>query len=303
MENMIARIEQLKQEKDVAIVAHYYVDGQVQDIADYVGDSFALSKIATIVPQKNILFCGVLFMGESAKTLNPKKTVMMPDLSADCPMAHMVTVEDILDVKEKYPDVAVVCYVNSTAEIKAYSDVCVTSSNAVKIVKNLPNKNIFFIPDRNLGSYVAKQCPDKNFIFNNGCCPRHVVITKDMVLKAKELHPEARFAAHPECTEDVLAFADYVGSTSGIIDYVVDTDADEYIIGTVDGVFNEIRKKAPDKKLYTVKPDQVCVNMKKVTLDKVLDVLENDTNEVFVDEELAQCALKPLNKMLELAAK
>ena len=303
MENMIARIEQLKQEKDVAIVAHYYVDGQVQDIADYVGDSFALSKIATTVPQKNILFCGVLFMGESAKTLNPKKTVMMPDLSADCPMAHMVTVEDILDVKEKYPDVAVVCYVNSTAEIKAYSDVCVTSSNAVKIVKNLPNKNIFFIPDRNLGSYVAKQCPDKNFIFNNGCCPRHVVITKDMVLKAKELHPEARFAAHPECTEDVLAFADYVGSTSGIIDYVVDTDADEYIIGTVDGVFNEIRKKAPDKKLYTVKPDQVCVNMKKVTLDKVLDVLENDTNEVFVDEELAQCALKPLNKMLELAAK
>ena len=298
MENMIARIEQLKQEKDVAIVAHYYVDGQVQDIADYVGDSFALSKIATTVPQKNILFCGVLFMGESAKTLNPKKTVMMPHLSADCPMAHMVTVEDILDVKEKYPDVAVVCYVNSTAEIKAYSDVCVTSSNAVKIVKNLPNKNIFFIPDRNLGSYVAKQCPDKNFIFNNGCCPRHVVITKDMVLKAKELHPEARFAAHPECTEDVLAFADYVGSTSGIIDYVV-----EYIIGTVDGVFNEIRKKAPDKKLYTVKPDQVCVNMKKVTLDKVLDVLENDTNEVFVDEELAQCALKPLNKMLELAAK
>ena len=303
MENMIARIEQLKQEKDVAIVAHYYVDGQVQDIADYVGDSFALSKIATIVPQKNILFCGVLFMGESAKTLNPKKTVMMPDLSADCPMAHMVTVEDILNVKEKYPDVAVVCYVNSTAEIKAYSDVCVTSSNAVKIVKNLPNKNIFFIPDRNLGSYVAKQCSDKNFIFNNGCCPRHVVITKDMVLKAKELHPEARFAAHPECTEDVLALADYVGSTSGIIDYVVDTDADEYIIGTVDGVFNEIRKKAPDKKLYTVKPDQVCVNMKKVTLDKVLDVLENDTNEVFVDEELAQCALKPLNKMLELAAK
>ena len=218
-------------------------------------------------------------------------------------MAHMADKDEILALREKYDDLAVVCYINSTAELKKYSDVCVTSSNAVKIVKNLPNKNIFFIPDRNLGSYVAKQCPDKNFIFNNGCCPRHVVITKDMVLKAKELHPEARFAAHPECTEDVLAFADYVGSTSGIIDYVVDTDADEYIIGTVDGVFNEIRKKAPDKKLYTVKPDQVCVNMKKVTLDKVLDVLENDTNEVFVDEELAQCALKPLNKMLELAAK
>ena len=150
---------------------------------------------------------------------------------------------------------------------------------------------------------MAKQCPDKNFIFNNGCCPRHVVITKEMVEKVKAEHPLAKFAAHPECIEDVLELADYVGSTSGIIDYVVDTEADEFIIGTVDGVFNEIRKKAPDKKLYTVKPDQVCVNMKKVTLEKVLDVLENDTNEVFVDKELADHAMKPLNKMLELAAK
>ena len=301
--SIVSDIEKLKKEKNAVILAHYYVDEDVQDVADYIGDSFYLSKVATKVSQDRIIFAGVEFMGESAKILNPKKRVCMPDMNADCPMAHMADKDEILALREKYDDLAVVCYINSTAELKKYSDVCVTSSNAVKIVKNLPNKNIFFIPDRNLGSYVAKQCPDKNFIFNNGCCPRHVVITKDMVLKAKELHPEARFAAHPECTEDVLAFADYVGSTSGIIDYVVDTDADEYIIGTVDGVFNEIRKKAPDKKLYTVKPDQVCVNMKKVTLDKVLDVLENDTNEVFVDEELAQCALKPLNKMLELAAK
>lgn len=301
--SIVSDIEKLKKEKNAVILAHYYVDEDVQDVADYIGDSFYLSKVATKVSQDRIIFAGVEFMGESAKILNPKKRVFMPDMNADCPMAHMADKDEILALREKYDDLAVVCYINSTAELKKYSDVCVTSSNAVKIVKNLPNKNIFFIPDRNLGSYVAKQCPDKNFMFNNGCCPRHVVITKDMVLKAKELHPEARFAAHPECTEDVLALADYVGSTSGIIDYVVDTDADEYIIGTVDGVFNEIRKKAPDKKLYTVKPDQVCVNMKKVTLDKVLDVLENDTNEVFVDEELAQCALKPLNKMLELAAK
>ena len=273
--SIVSDIEKLKKEKNAVILAHYYVDEDVQDVADYIGDSFYLSKVATKVSQDRIIFAGVEFMGESAKILNPKKRVFMPDMNADCPMAHMADKDEILALREKYDDLAVVCYINSTAELKKYSDVCVTSSNAVKIVKNL----------------------------NNGCCPRHVVITKDMVLKAKELHPEARFAAHPECTEDVLAFADYVGSTSGIIDYVVDTDADEYIIGTVDGVFNEIRKKAPDKKLYTVKPDQVCVNMKKVTLDKVLDVLENDTNEVFVDEELAQCALKPLNKMLELAAK
>ena len=246
--SIVSDIEKLKKEKNAVILAHYYVDEDVQDVADYIGDSFYLSKVATKVSQDRIIFAGVEFMGESAKILNPKKRVFMPDMNADCPMAHMADKDEILALREKYNDLAVVCYINSTAELKKYSDVCVTSSNAVKIVKNLPNKNIFFIPDRNLGSYVAKQCPDKNFIFNNGCCPRHVVITKDMVLKAKELHPEARFAAHPECTEDVLALADYVGSTSGIIDYVVDTDADEYIIGTVDGVFNEIRKKAPDKK-------------------------------------------------------
>ena len=294
-------ILKLKKEKNAVILAHYYVDGEVQAIADYVGDSYFLAKKATTVDADVILFCGVSFMGESAKILNPQKKVVMADKNADCPMAHMVNELKIKEVREQYPDVSVVCYVNSTAEIKALSDVCVTSSNALKIVKNLPNKNIFFIPDRNLGSYVAKQCPDKNFIFNNGCCPRHVVITKDMVLKAKELHPEARFAAHPECTEDVLAFADYVGSTSGIIDYVVDTDCEEFIIATVDGVFGEIRKKAPGKKLYTLKPDQVCVNMKMVTLDKVLDVLEQENNEVFVDEEVAKKAMKPLTRMLELA--
>ncbi|MDO5383048.1 MAG: quinolinate synthase NadA [Eubacteriales bacterium] len=294
-------IERLKKEKDAVILAHYYVDEDVQAIADYIGDSFYLSKVATKVKKKTIVFAGVEFMGESAKILNPDKRVFMPDINADCPMAHMATKEEILNMREKYPDLAVVCYINSTAELKKYSDVCVTSSNAVKIVKNLPNKNIFFIPDRNLGHFVAKQCPDKNFIFNNGCCPRHVAITEDLVIKAKELHPNAKFAAHPECTEDVLKYADYIGSTSGIIDYVVNTDAEEFIIGTVDGVFAEIRKNAPEKKLYTLKDEQICVNMKKVTLEKILDVLENETNEIFVDKELAEYAMKPLNKMLELA--
>ncbi|MGN0327936.1 MAG: quinolinate synthase NadA [Lachnospira sp.] len=294
-------IERLKKEKDAVILAHYYVDEDVQAIADYIGDSFYLSKVATKVKEKTIVFAGVEFMGESAKILNPDKRVFMPDINADCPMAHMATKEEILNMRDKYPDLAVVCYINSTAELKKYSDVCVTSSNAVKIVKKLPNKNIFFIPDRNLGHFVAKQCPDKNFIFNNGCCPRHVAITEDMVINAKNLHPDAKFAAHPECTEDVLKYADYIGSTSGIIDYVVNTDAEEFIIGTVDGVFAEIKKNAPEKKLYTLKDEQVCVNMKKVTLEKILDVLENETNEVFVDKELAEYAMKPLNKMLELA--
>ncbi len=294
-------IMKLKKEKNAVILAHYYVDEDVQEVADYVGDSFYLSKVATKVDQDIIVFAGVEFMGESAKILNPGKKVLMPEPGADCPMAHMASKEEILKLREQYDDLAVVCYINSTAELKTYSDVCVTSSNAVKIVKNLPNKNIFFIPDRNLGSFVAKQVPEKNIILNNGFCPRHVAITKDMVIEAKKNHPDAKFAAHPECTADVLEMADYVGSTSGIIDYVVDTDCDEFIIGTVDGVFGEIKKKAPDKKLYTLKPDQVCVNMKMVTLDKVLDVLEEEKNEVFVEEELAKKAMKPLTRMLELA--
>jgi quinolinate synthase len=294
-------IMRLKKEKNAVILAHYYVDEDVQEVADFVGDSFYLSKVATKATQDIIVFAGVEFMGESAKILNPTKKVLMPEPAADCPMAHMATKEEIMKIRQEYEDVAVVCYINSTAELKTYSDVCVTSSNAVRIVKALPNKNIFFIPDRNLGSFVAKQVPEKNIILNNGFCPRHVAITEEMVIKSKEKYPNAKFAAHPECTEDVLKYADYVGSTSGIIDYVVGTDCDEFIIGTVDGVFGEIRKKAPGKKLYTLKPDQVCVNMKMITLDKVLDVLEEEKNEVHVDEELAQKAMKPLVRMLELA--
>lgn len=299
--SIVEDILRLKKEKNAVILAHYYVDEDVQEIADYIGDSFYLSKVATKVDADAIIFAGVEFMGESAKILNPTKRVFMPDATADCPMAHMATKEEIRLIKEQYEDVAVVCYINSTAELKTLSDVCVTSSNAVKIVKNLPNKNIFFIPDRNLGSFVAKQVPEKNVILNSGFCPRHVAIFEDMVLASKEKHPQAKFAAHPECTQDVLAHADFIGSTSEIIDYVVATDAEEFLIGTVDGVFAEIRKQAPGKKLYTVKADQVCVNMKKVTLEKILDVLEHETNEVFVDEETAKLAMVPLTRMLELA--
>lgn len=294
------KILKQKAEKKAVILAHYYVDEDIQEIADYIGDSFYLSKVATKVCAERIIFCGVEFMGESAKILNPEKRVFMPDATADCPMAHMATVEEIERIKGEYEDVAVVCYINSTAELKTYADVCVTSSNAVNIVKKLPNKNIFFIPDCNLGSYVAKQVPEKNIILNKGCCPRHVAIKEDMVLAAKVKYPKAKFAAHPECTQDVLAHADYVGSTSGIIDYVVNASEEEFLIGTVDGVFAEIKKQAPNKRLYRVKPEQTCINMKKVTLEKVLDVLENETNEVFVEEALAKASMKPLERMLEL---
>lgn len=302
-EEIKQRIAALKKEKDAVILAHYYVDGEVQEIADFVGDSYYLAQKATTVPQRVILFCGVSFMGESAKLLNPEKRVVMAESSADCPMAHMVDIERIEEVRKEYPDVAVVCYVNSTAEIKAYSDVCVTSSNALKIVRNLPNKDIFFIPDNNLGRYVAKQLPEKQFIFNDGFCHVHKSIHKEDVLKAKELYPEALVLAHPECTEDTLELADFIGSTSQIIDYVTDSGHNIFIICTEMGIFYELMQKNPDKKFYSVGHRQFCPNMKKVRLESVVSALERLEPEVELEESLREAARLPLERMLTLAAK
>ena len=298
-----ARIKELQKEKDVVILAHYYVDGEVQEIADYVGDSYYLAKVATTVEQQNILFCGVSFMGESAKLLNAQKHVYMADDGADCPMAHMAEVEKIKEVRKEYPDVAVVCYVNSTSGLKAHSDVCVTSSNAIKVVRNLKEKNIYFIPDENLGHYVAKQLPEKHFIFNDGFCHVHKSIHADELLKAKEAHPEAEVLTHPECTGDVLELSDFIGSTSQIIDYATESDAKEFIICTEMGVFYELAQKNPDKKFYSVGHRQFCPNMKKITLEKVKNALETLQPEMIVDPEIAEESCKPLEKMLELAAK
>lgn len=294
-------IKKLKEQKDAVILAHYYVPADVQEIADYVGDSFYLSKVATQLEQKSIIFAGVEFMGESAKILNPEKRVFMPDASADCPMAHMVDIKDIEKVRAEYPDAAVVCYINSTAETKTHSDVCVTSANAVQIVKNLPNHDIFFIPDQHLGRHVAAQVPEKNIILNTGYCPRHHIITAAQVKEAKEKHPQALFLAHPECPAEVLDEADYIGSTSGIINYATKSDAKEFIIGTVEGVFYELKQKNPDKKFYTVTCNQVCVDMEKVTLEKIKACLETECNEVFVSDETRRKAMAPLTRMLEMA--
>ena len=298
---MIEEIKRLKEEKDVVILAHYYVDGAVQELADFVGDSYFLAKKATEVTQQNILFCGVSFMGESAKILNPGKKVVMADEHADCPMAHMVDIDRIHEVREQYPDVAVVCYVNSTAEIKAESDVCVTSSNAIRVVEKLPNKHIFFIPDNNLAHFVAKQLPEKEFIFNDGFCHVHTSIHKEDVLKAKEVHPEALVLTHPECTEDILEISDFIGSTSEIIDFATSSDAKKFIICTEMGVFFELEQKNPEKKFYSVGHRQFCPNMKRVTLEKVKETLENLDKEIIMDEEMRIKANKPLTKMLELA--
>lgn len=294
-------IKQLKEEKDFVILAHYYVDGKVQEIADYVGDSFYLAKVAKEVKNSNILFAGVRFMGESAKLLNPEKHVYMAEPEADCPMAHMVKEEDILRVRKEKDDVAVVCYVNSTAQIKALSDVCVTSSNALKVVKNLKEKYIYFIPDSNLAHFIADKCPEKEFIFGGGYCPVHKALTTQLIKKAKEEHPDVKVLAHPECTQDSLALADFIGSTSQIIDYATDSNEEEFIIATENGILYELGQKNPGKKFFLVSGNQECIDMKKITLEKVLNVMREPKGEVLLPDDIMEKANLPLNRMLELA--
>lgn len=294
------RIQSLKEKHNAIILAHYYVPDEVQDIADYIGDSFYLSKVAAQTNADTLVLCGVSFMGESAKIINPDKTVLMPDLEADCPMAHMADINKIKELRQQYDDLAVVCYINSTAELKKYSDVCVTSANALKIVRALPNKNIFFVPDENLGKYVASQVPEKHFIFNDGRCPIHAGLTADTLMRTKKAHPEAQVLIHPECTPDTLKLADYIGSTSGIIRYATESSCHSFIICTENGVMHELRKQNPDKEFYLADESFSCPGMKRITLEKVLDVLEHQNHKITVDEQLRKDSMILLERMLKL---
>ena len=297
---MKEKIEILKKEKNAVILTHYYAPADAQEVADYVGDSFYLAKIAKKSTADIIVFCGVSFMGESAKILNPDKKVLMPDLTADCPMAHMVADGKIEQMRKEYDDLAVVCYINSTAEIKCKSDVCVTSSNAVRIVRSLPNKNIFFIPDRNLGRYVAQQIPEKNIIINDGCCPIHAAVTVEQLQKLKSEHPNAPILIHPECEPELLGISDFIGSTADIIDYAKNSSQKEFIICTEDGVDYQLVTDNPDKKFFYPTPSPCCRDMKLNTLEAILSVLEKEDKEVVVEKSVIDGALRPLNRMLEL---
>ena len=296
-EDKLQLLKKLKAEKDAVILAHYYVNKDIQDIADYIGDSFFLAQKATELKEKTIVMAGVYFMGESVKILNPSKNVLMPDIEADCPMAHMVTVEKIKEVREKYDDLAVVTYINSTAEIKAYSDVCVTSSNATKIVNKLKEKNIFFVPDRNLGDYIKKSLPNKNIILNDGYCPVHDEINIDDI---KAYKGKVKILAHPECRKEVLDLADFIGSTKAIIN-----EAGKYqdvLVVTEEGIFTELNKRYPNVKFRKLSNRPICNDMKKLNLDKVIEVIENNENQINVSKEIRDKALIPLKRMLELGA-
>ncbi|MFV0393750.1 MAG: quinolinate synthase NadA [Coprobacillaceae bacterium] len=299
--NIEKEIEKLKKEKGIAILAHYYVPREVQEIADYVGDSFYLSKIATMIPEETIILCGVSFMGESAKLLCPNKTILLPDLDADCPMAHMANILKIKQIKDEYKDnVAVVCYVNSTATLKTYADVCVTSSNAYQVVSKLSQEYIYFIPDEHLGRYIAKKLPEKKFIFNDGYCHVHTSINSNALKDKKREYPDAIVVAHPECKEELLQEADYIGSTSEIIDYVTNNDFKECIVCTETGVLHELKKKNPETIFHIVTDKQICPNMKKVTLEKVYQCVLKDTNTVYLTPTIMQEAKLSLEKMMEL---
>ena len=296
---LVAEIKRLKNQRDALILAHNYQNDEIQDIADIVGDSLALSKAASEIDSKVIVFCGVHFMAESAAILSPKKTVLMPDETAGCPMADMAEAEEVLRWRQKYPKAVVVSYVNSTAAVKAVSDYCCTSANAVKLVCNIPETEIIFLPDQNLGRYVAEQVPEKTIHIWPGYCITHHRVTSGEILEAKALHPDAQILVHPECRPEILKMADFVGSTSQIIEYAKKSTHPKFIIGTEMGILHCLKKQNPEKLFYLATPGLVCPNMKLVTLVKVKACLKDMAPVIAVAPEIRAKARAALDRMLQ----
>ena len=294
-------ILKLKKEKDICILAHCYQSPDILEVADFVGDSFALSVSASKVTNKTVIMCGVRFMAETVKILSPDKKVILANGEAGCPMAEMMDKELIEQVKEQYPDYTVVAYINTTSELKTVCDVCVTSSSALKICKSLDTDKILFIPDKNLGSYIAKQIPEKEFKLLSGGCPTHARMGISDVKKAKAAHPEALFLVHPECVPEVVAEADYVGSTTGIMNYAKESDAKEFIIGTESSIVSHLQLACPDKMFYPLSKDLVCHNMKLTTIVDVLNSVKGiGGEEIELDEDVRLGAKRCIDKMIEL---
>ena len=294
-------ILRLKKENDICILAHSYQSHDITEVADFVGDSYALSVKAASVPNKTVIMCGVRFMAETVKMLSPDKKVILAHPEAGCAMADMMDKQLISQVKTMYPDYTVVAYINTTADLKTICDVCVTSSSAVQIVKNIENKNILFIPDCNLGAYVAEKLPEKNIKLLNGGCPVHAAVSVDDVKKARNLHPNAELLIHPECVPEVAKMADYIGSTAGIMDYAKASDKKEFIIGTEISIAEHLQYECPDKKFYYLSPGLVCKNMKLTTLMDVYNCVRNDGGEeIVLDDKTIEEARKCIDEMIRL---
>ena len=300
-EKLIEKILELKRKRKAIILAHNYQLPEIQDIADLRGDSLELSLKASKTDTEVIVFCGVIFMAETAKIVSPKKKVLLPVKDVPCEMANMIKVEDVLALKAKYPDAPVVTYVNSYAEIKAVSDVCCTSANAVKVAGILPDKRIIMVPDMNLARYTQRFYPEKEIIYFEGFCPFHHLLTPEEVIKAKREHPNAIFIAHPECRPEVIDLADHVASTSGMLKLAKELPYKEFIIGTEVGLLYPLSKENPDKRFYHPSPKKmVCSSMKKITLENLFNALENLEFEVTLSEEVIEKAYSAVKKMLEI---
>lgn len=295
------KILQLKKENDICILAHAYQSHDIWEVADYVGDSYGLSLQAAKSPCKTVLMCGVRFMAETVKILSPEKKVLLSNSQAECPMADQMDADLVRQMKAQYPDYAVAAYINTTSELKTECDVCVTSSSAVKIIRNLENPNIIFIPDCNLGSWVSNQVPEKNIRLVHGGCPTHVRVSLKDVEKARALHPEALLLVHPECLPEVAKQADYIGSTTGIMDFAKNSDAKEFIIGTENSIVQHLQFDCPDKDFYPLSKDCVCHNMKATTLADVLKCVSlTGGEEIILPEEVMTGARRCLDTMLTL---
>ena len=302
MENelLIEEIKKLKAERNAVILSHFYTRREVQEVADFVGDSLSLCKAAVDSKADIIVFAGVYFMAESALIISPEKTVLLPVPDAGCPMADMITAEALRDAKEKHPEAEIVCYVNSSAAVKAESDICCTSANAIKVVNSIEGQEVLFVPDKNLGAFVALHT-DKKIHLWPGFCHVHENIRGKDIEELKKLHPDAEFLAHPECRPEVLSYANGVLSTSGIIREVERSGSTEFIIGTEKEIVRSLKRKYPVKKFYPASEKACCYNMKKITLEAVLNSLQNMEYEISVPEHIRVKARKALNRMLEIS--
>jgi len=293
------KIKELKEKHNAIILVHNYQIPEVQDIADFLGDSLDLAKKATKTQAENIIFCGVKFMAESAKILNPEKNVIIPDIDANCPMADMVDEEGLIKLIKTNPGASIVSYINTTAEIKAMSDICCTSANGEKVVKSIDSNKIIFVPDRNLGSYIKRFVPEKEIILWPGMCSTHHNIRKDDILKLKIKNPSAEILVHPECRPEIIDLADYALSTNGMVNYTKKANSKEFIIGTEKDMCYRLKKENPEKIFYPIKR-AVCPNMKKITLEKVLNSLKTLEPKIKLSNDLIQKAKMPLKRMMDM---
>ncbi|HZK40212.1 MAG TPA: quinolinate synthase NadA [Atribacterota bacterium] len=299
-ENLIKKILSWKEKREAIILAHVYQPGEIQDIADFTGDSLFLSQQAAKTQAKVIVFCGVQFMAETASILSPEKIILLPEIKAGCPLADMAPIEKVKKKLKELPKVAIISYVNSSAVVKSLSDYCCTSANAVQIVQTIPaEKDILFIPDKNLADFTARKAK-RNIIPWQGYCPVHNILTKEDVIKVKKLHPQALLLVHPECRPEVCNLADYIGSTRGIIEFASNNPAKEYIIGTELGIFHPLKKNNPEKDFFPASEKMICKDMKLITLEKVLHSLKKLEPRIIVPENIRKKSLKALNRMIEI---